>query len=117
MAQALGWTLPRSDLPAAPGALRHPQAGDFWYKKLEAELVRLNFTIVEGWPSVFILYPDGVATVSFVVYVGDLAMEGTEFLVDIIAEIRKNIEMDEPADFQKYVLRLRPSRHSEDGGG
>ena len=35
----------------------HPHAGDFWYEKLEAELLRLNFTIVEGWPSVFILYP------------------------------------------------------------
>ena len=81
----------------------HPHAGDFWYEKLEAELLRLNFNIVEGWPSVFILYPDGVATVSFVVYVDDLVMVGTEFLVDIIAEIRKNIKMDEPADLQKYL--------------
>ena len=81
----------------------HPHAGDFWYEKLEAELLRLNFTIVEGWPSVFILYPDGVATVSFVVYVDDLVMVGTEFLVDIIAEIRKNIKMEEPSDLQKYL--------------
>ena len=30
----------------------HPHAGDFWYEKLEAELLRLNFNIVEGWPSI-----------------------------------------------------------------
>ena len=30
-------------------------------------------------------------------------MVGTEFLVDIIAEIRKNIKMAEPADLQKYL--------------
>ena len=30
-------------------------------------------------------------------------MVGTEFLVDIIAEIRKNIKMDEPSDLQKYL--------------
>ena len=29
-------------------------------------------------------------------------MVGTEFLVDIIADIRKNIKMDEPATLQKY---------------
>ena len=49
----------------------HPHAGEFWYEKLEAELLRLNFNIVEGRPSVFILHPDGIATVSFVVYVDD----------------------------------------------
>ena len=44
-----------------------------------------------------------MATVSSVVYVDDLVMVGTEFLVDIIAEIRKDIKMDGPADLQKYL--------------
>ena len=99
----MGWTLPRPDLQLLQALYGHPHAGEFWYEKLEAELLRLSFTVVEGWPSVFILYPDGVATVSLVVYVDDPVMVGTEFLVDIIAEIRKNIKMDEPSDLQKYL--------------
>ena len=45
---------------------------------------------------------DKVATVSFVVCVDDFVMVGTELLVNIIAEIRKNIKIYESAGFLKY---------------
>ena len=62
----------------------HPHARVSWNKKLEAELLHLNFNIFEGWPAFVLLCPDGVATVLFVVFVDDLVIIGPEFLVDII---------------------------------
>ena len=61
----------------------------------------MNFNIVESWPSIFILYPDRVATVALVVYVDDLVMVGNEFLVGTTAEIPKNIKMEKPANLPK----------------
>ena len=68
----------------------HPYAGNYWYDKLLAELVVLKFETVEGWPSVFVLYPDQTHVVAFVVYVDDLLTLGSSHMDGIITELRKN---------------------------
>ena len=81
----------------------HPQAGDLWADKLEHELVSIGFELVEGWKSVYILYPDEVETIGFVVYVDDLVMVGAHHLVETIAKLRQSIKMEEPSDMAKYL--------------
>jgi hypothetical protein len=81
----------------------HPHAGDYWYDKLEEELKKLEFTTVEGWPSVFVLYPDAINTIAFVIYVDDLVMTGPDHIMKVIDEIRKTIQMEDPGQMQKYL--------------
>ena len=81
----------------------HPHAGDFWYDRLESELKKLNFETVEGWPSVFILYPDDVHTIAFAIYVDDLVMTGPDHVLEVIDRIRKDIVMEDPGQMQKYL--------------
>jgi hypothetical protein len=81
----------------------HPHAGDFWYTKFEEELKKLEFETIEGWPSVFVLFPDQVNTIAFVVYVDDLVMTGPDHLLEVIKRLRESIQMEEPGDMQKYL--------------
>ena len=81
----------------------HPEAGNFWFDKLSEELKKLDFKLVEGWSSVFVLHPETEHTVAFVIYVDDLLMWGSSHLIQIIARVRENIEMEEPSDLQKYL--------------
>ena len=81
----------------------HPHAGDFWGDKFEAELKRLGFVEVEGWTSVYVLYPNGELAVAFIVYVDDLLTVGSSYLVEIFKELRKTIEMEDPAQLKKYL--------------
>ena len=81
----------------------HPHAGDFWYDRLESELRKLNFETVEGWPSVFILYPDDVHTIAFAIYVDDLIMTGPDHILEVVSKIRENIVMEDPGQMQKYL--------------
>ena len=81
----------------------HPEAGNFWFDKLFEELTKLDFKLVEGWSSVFILHAGTEHTIAFVVYVDDLLMWGSRYLLEIIKRVRENIEMEEPADLQKYL--------------
>ena len=81
----------------------HPHAGDFWYDKLESELKRLTFVTVEGWPSVFVLYPDETHTIAFVIYVDDLVMTGPDYIMTVIQKLRESINMEDPGQMQKYL--------------
>lgn len=81
----------------------HPHSGDFWHDKLKDELVRLGFTTIEGWPSVFKLVLDQTHVMVFVVYVDDLLMMGTPKIMGIIDQLRVNIKMEDPKDMGKYL--------------
>jgi hypothetical protein len=70
---------------------------------LEKELKLLGFETVEGWPSVFLLYPNSEHTVAFVVYLDDLLMWGSKHLVEIINQLKTKIEMEDLAALQKYL--------------
>ena len=85
----------------------HPHSGDFWHDKLKDELVRLGFTTIEGWPSVFKLVLDQTHVMVFVVYVDDLLMMGTPRIMGIIEKLRVNIKMEDPKDMGKYLGCLR----------
>ena len=64
----------------------------------------MGFKAVESWPSVFVLHtPDEAINIAFVVYVDDLVMVGCQHLVNVIRELRKSINMDEPAELKKYL--------------
>ena len=81
----------------------HPNAGDIWGDKLETELVRIGFQTVENWPSVYIMYPEGELAVAFVVYVDDLIMIGSGYLVQVIEQLKQTINFEEPTEIQKYL--------------
>ena len=81
----------------------HPNAGDIWGDKLEAELVRLGFASVEGWPSVYVLYPEGELAVAFVVYVDDLLTVGSDYLIQVFEQLKVTINFEEPTQIQKYL--------------
>ena len=78
-----------------------PHAGDYWHDRLEAELKKLGFKTVEGWPSVFVLFPDQVNTIAFVIYMDDLVMTGLDHIMAVIENIRKCILMEDPGQMQK----------------
>ena len=95
----------------------HPRAGDIWGEKLEAELLRLGFRRVDGWPSVFIKEsPDSVSNIVFIVYVDDLVMVGGKDLVGVIKQLRQNITMDDPTDLQKYLGCVHEIHRKRYGG-
>ena len=95
----------------------HPRSGDIWGDKLEAELLRLGFRRVDSWPSVFVLHSHGEKiNIVFVVYVDDLVMVGCKRLICIIKELRKTINMDEPAALQKYLGCVHEITHTFNNG-
>ena len=87
----------------------HPKAGDLWHKKLESILLKNGFETVDDWPSLFVRREtagrgDGKGELSMIlVYVDDLLIFGSEKIDPIIAEIRKEIEMDDPAPIDQYL--------------
>ena len=81
----------------------HPHSGDFWHEKLKAQLLVLEFTTIEGWPSVFKLTLGEQHVIIFIVYVDDLLMLGTERMHHIIRELRKTIKMEDPQEMGKYL--------------
>ena len=97
----------------------HPKAGDIWGDRLEQVLIdERGFKSVEGWPSVYVKHfpaANGVRTGSaaaspvlrqgvllIIAYVDDLLFLGTEEMGEEIRQIRRSINMDEPAPLKKY---------------
>ena len=81
----------------------HPDAGNLWADKIGDELERLQFAQPEGWTATYVLNAAESHVIVFVLYVDDLVMYGTGRVMEIIAEVRKNIKMDDPTSLQKYL--------------
>ncbi len=80
----------------------HPKAGDIWTDRFRAVAEGRNFKTVEGWPSVYVKV-EGAEVCVIVVYVDDLLILGGDLADREIREIRKIIEMDDPAEVGKYL--------------
>ena len=63
----------------------------------------LGFRRDTGWMAVFIHDGPNGDTVTFIVYVDDLVMLGGPRMLKIIEAVREQIEMDDPAELQKYL--------------
>ena len=84
----------------------HPLAGDMWHDKLEAILLKYGFMTIPDWPSIYILVTtvDGIRRVIIIiVYVDDLLMVGGKGLLPLLAQIRLEIEMDDPTPIGRYL--------------
>jgi len=84
----------------------HPLAGDMWHDKLESILLKYGFSTIPDWPSIYILIKtiDGVRRIIIIiVYVDDLLMVGGAGLLPLLAQIRLEIEMDDPTPIGRYL--------------
>ena len=96
----------------------HPDSGNHWADKLGNELKARNFEEVDGWSSVFVLDEGPEHMACIVVYVDDLVMFGTKRLMDVIRDLRKTIQMEDPKNISKYlgviheVVRSDQGRHT-----
>ena len=63
----------------------------------------MGFKKAAGWMAVFIHEGPNGDSVTFIVYVDDLVMLGGPRMINIIEAVREHIEMDDPADLQKYL--------------
>ena len=81
----------------------HPDAGNHWADKIAEELKRLDFIVVDGWSSVYVLNMGPSHVACFVLYVDDLVMFGSARVDEIIIKLRVNISMDDPGDLKKYL--------------
>ena len=86
----------------------HPTAGDCWHDKLDTILVKhQGFDKIDGWPSVCykaVESKGGAREVHvLIVYVDDLIMIGGPALDGIIADVRREVEMEEPSRLDKYL--------------
>ena len=81
----------------------HPRAGECWYERISGVLFAHGFWCIPEWPCVFINNEDPKNIVVFTLYVDDLIMLGRKHMCPTIASIRKEIMMDDPAPFIKYL--------------
>ena len=81
----------------------HPESGNHWAEKLGEELIKIGFKAVDGWNSVWVLDMGENYKACFVIYVDDLVMFGSEKINDIIKELRKRIDMEDPSGIKKYL--------------
>ena len=84
----------------------HPLAGDMWHEKLEAILLKYGFVTIPDWPFIYIRIAtvDGIRRVIIIiVYVDDLLMVGGKGLLPLLAQIRLEIEMDDPTPIGRYL--------------
>ena len=93
----------------------HPDSGNHWADKLGSELKARNFKEVDGWSSVFVLDEGPEHMACIVVYVDDLIMFGSKRLMDVIRDLQKVIEMEEPKEIGKYLGVVHDIIRSDQG--
>ena len=80
-----------------------PRARDFWHDSFQAELIKLEFKTIDGWPSVYVRELNNNDRIIICVCVDDLAILGPKAMYPVLKALRKEIEMDGLRTLNKYL--------------